>query len=66
MAAPVEIDNNPIMTLEGHTNNVNCVAVFPYGDRIVSGSSDNTLKIWDTSDFAIEEEDEPTNITTSP
>ena len=46
MAAPVEIDNTPIMTLEGHTGHVESVAIFPDGDRIVSGSHDGTLKIW--------------------
>ena len=32
-------------TLEGHTNWVRCVAVLSNGD-VVSGSDDNTLKIW--------------------
>ena len=32
---------------EGHTAPVNCVAVLPDG-RVVSGSSDNTLRVWDT------------------
>jgi WD40 repeat protein len=33
----------------GHTNNVNAVAYSPDGSRIVSGSYDNTLKIWDAN-----------------
>lgn len=34
--------------LEGHTNDVRCVAAFP-GDSLVSGSRDKNLKLW-TSD----------------
>jgi WD40 repeat protein len=33
--------------LKGHTDEVNCVAVTSDGKRAVSGSSDNTLKVWD-------------------
>ncbi len=36
-----------LVTLRGHTNAVNAVAVTPDGRRAVSGSSDNTLKVWD-------------------
>ena len=37
------------MTLEGHTHSVYCVAAYPTdeGIRIVSGSADQTVKIWD-------------------
>ncbi|MEL6456392.1 MAG: hypothetical protein AAFQ40_16965, partial [Cyanobacteria bacterium J06623_5] len=31
---------------EGHSGWVNSVAFSPQGDRIVSGSSDNTLRLW--------------------
>jgi len=34
-------------TLIGHTDFVNAVAVTPDGKRIISGSSDNTVKVWD-------------------
>ena len=34
--------------LEGHTNDVRCVAAYP-GDSLVSGSRDKSLKLW-TSD----------------
>ena len=36
-----------IRTLEGHTASVNSVAVTPDGTKIVSGSLDNTIKVWD-------------------
>jgi hypothetical protein len=36
-------------TLEGHTDRVNSVAYSPDGSRIVSGSKDNTIKIWDAA-----------------
>ena len=35
------------LTLKGHTDMVNSVAFSPDGRRIVSGSRDNTLKVWD-------------------
>jgi WD40 repeat protein len=34
-------------TLKGHTSGVMWVAFSPDGKRIVSGSWDNTLKLWD-------------------
>ena len=34
-------------TLQGHTNSVLSVSFSPDGERIVSGSLDNTLKVWD-------------------
>jgi len=37
-----------IHTLSGHTGHVSCVSVLPDG-RIVSGSNDCTLRIWDAS-----------------
>jgi hypothetical protein len=43
---------NPFGTLEpdilliGHSKSINCIAVLPDG-RIISGSSDKTLKLWD-------------------
>ena len=32
--------------MKGYGGSVNCVSVLPYG-RIVSGSSDGTLHVWD-------------------
>ena len=34
-------------TLEGHYSSVNSVAVTPDNTKIVSGSSDYTIKVWD-------------------
>ena len=40
---------NPLclVTLEGHTDSVNSVALSTDGFRAISGSSDNTLRVWD-------------------
>src|SRR6478672_13551531 len=56
-AAPVDVSVsavNPhswqnvqlLRTLRGHTDWVNCVAISPDGQTLVSGSRDNTIKIW--------------------
>jgi WD40 repeat protein len=42
-----EQDSGPLRTLVGHTGGVNCVAFSADGERIVSGSSDATAKVWD-------------------
>jgi WD40 repeat protein len=33
------------LTLKGHTDNVNAVAITPDGARIVSGGLDNTVRV---------------------
>ena len=38
-----------VVTLEGHSQYVQCVAVFPDGQSVVSGSWDKTLKVWDVA-----------------
>ena len=38
-----------VATLEGHSDGVMCVAVFPDGRRVLSGSRDSTLKVWDVA-----------------
>lgn len=38
---------NLISTLSGHLDSVNTVAVTPDGTKIISGSSDHTIKVWD-------------------
>ncbi len=53
--AEVEVVTTPLLSFPpaelvvGHTNSVRAVAYSPDGSRIVSGSRDNTLKIWDAS-----------------
>ncbi|MEO0968738.1 MAG: hypothetical protein AAFX80_10460, partial [Cyanobacteria bacterium J06639_18] len=39
------LQGHTIKTLEGHTNRVNSVAFSP-DNNIASGSSDNTVKLW--------------------
>ena len=36
-----------VLSLNGHTGTVNCVAYSPDGKRIVTGSGDTTAKVWD-------------------
>ena len=38
---------NRVPTLRGHTNSVTSVAISADGKRIVSGSWDKTVKVWD-------------------
>ena len=40
--------HSELFTLEGHSDGVTSVAYSPDGRWIVSGSRDNTLKVWDT------------------
>lgn len=35
------------MTLQGHDGDVNCVAISPDGTKILSGSNDDFVKLWD-------------------
>ena len=44
-----DLSGNCLQTLEGHSGIVRSVAVSPYGSRIVSGSEDKTIKIWDAT-----------------
>ena len=38
-----------LKTLEGHSYDVNSVAYSPDSTKIISGSGDNTIKIWDAN-----------------
>ncbi|KAH6714535.1 vegetative incompatibility protein HET-E-1 [Leptodontidium sp. MPI-SDFR-AT-0119] len=41
--------NAALQTLEGHSNCVNSVAFSPDGTQVVSGSDDNTVRLWDAA-----------------
>jgi WD40 repeat protein len=41
------ISRSEVKELKGHTNGVSSVAISADGKRIVSGSHDNTVKVWD-------------------
>jgi WD40 repeat protein len=48
-AAKKSVEGRETLTLKGHSDWVNSVSFSPDGKRIVSGSDDNTLKVWDIS-----------------
>src|ERR671926_80437 len=37
----------PATTLKGHTHTITCLAFAPKGDRLASGSKDQTVRLWD-------------------
>jgi len=45
---PSELTIGCLRTLKGHMNSVLCVGVLPDGMILMSGSSDNTVRLWDT------------------
>ncbi|KAF9233504.1 WD40-repeat-containing domain protein [Melanogaster broomeanus] len=44
----------PMQAFEGHEERVRCVHFYPDGNRLVSGSDDNTLRIWNRETGAVE------------
>lgn len=43
-----------IATLEGHTNNISCVAFHPSLPIILSGSEDGTVRLWHANTYRLE------------
>jgi len=37
----------------GHTDSINCICYSPHGSRIVTGSNDETIRIWDAETGAV-------------
>ncbi len=37
------------MKLEGHSGSVNCVAFYPDGTKLASGSDDKTIRLWEVA-----------------
>ena len=48
-AANKSVEGRETLTLKGHSSGVTSVSFSPDGKRIVSGSGDKTLKVWDIS-----------------
>ncbi|KAF8838852.1 WD40 repeat-like protein [Paxillus ammoniavirescens] len=44
----------PLQVFEGHTGDVNCACFYPDEKKLVSGSWDHTLRIWDRNKGAVE------------
>src|SRR5713226_2145591 len=45
--------NSCVRVLEGHTESCYCVAFSPDGGRLVSGSKDHTVRLWNVSTGAL-------------
>ena len=51
-AANKSVEGRETLTLKGHSWVVSSVSFSPDGKRIVSGSSDGTVKVWDARSLA--------------
>jgi len=47
------VENFRFSVISGHTGSVNSIAITPDGKYVVSGCSDNTIKLWDIQSGAI-------------
>ncbi|KAF8839126.1 WD40 repeat-like protein [Paxillus ammoniavirescens] len=52
--APPENRTLPVQVFEGHGSSVTCASFFPDENKLVSGSDDGTLRIWDRKTGGIE------------
>ncbi len=50
-ASALLAQNAPLATLSGHSGPVNSIALSPDGTRLVSGSKDETIRIWNLKDY---------------
>lgn len=48
-ASPAPTDTSSLTTLSGHASSVTACAWSPDGQRLLSGSADNSLRLWDAS-----------------
>ncbi|KAG1861674.1 WD40-repeat-containing domain protein, partial [Suillus subluteus] len=48
----------PARVLQGHENTVSAVAIFPDRRRMVTGSADKTLRMWDLKDGVLSKQTE--------
>ena len=55
----MQLCRSELLTLKGHEQYVYSVAFSPDGKRVVTGSNDNTAKIWDAVDWNITREEFP-------
>ncbi|OJA17634.1 hypothetical protein AZE42_08324 [Rhizopogon vesiculosus] len=47
---PAETHQDPLKTFDGHEHSITAIATFPDGKRIVTGSGDETIRIWSLAD----------------
>ena len=45
-------DGRQLLELKGHTDEVTCIDFSPDGSRVITGSGDNTVRLWDATNGA--------------
>ncbi len=48
LAATIRIYTQDVKTLSGHTGNINCITFSPDAKKLLSGSSDGSVKVWNS------------------